>query len=56
MVGRSYQRGSVYGLIWCKKRFDKTPDMDPHPSMTMRITMPYLEWKIKGKGIHPIPN
>ena len=30
--------------------------MDPHPSMMMRRTVPWMERKRKGKGIHPIPN
>ena len=29
--------------------------MEPHPSMMMRITMPCLERKIKGKGRNPNP-
>ena len=55
MRGRSYQTGKYYGHIWYRNSLGGTPITGPHPRFNMRRILPWLEKKIKGKGINPNP-
>jgi len=36
MEGKIYLSGSICGLTWCKKIFNGTPEMGPHPKKWKR--------------------